>query len=131
MSALRATDDRNAFGLLPVAVAGLALLEQSVPLWGEYLEWMDLVGRLRRLEERWGATADAAGWTPVELWGLDSAAPRARLSRMGGAFLACLRTHQVICIDPEAIRLVTRTSARLAVYRPEAGGVLAWEIAGR
>jgi hypothetical protein len=32
--------------------------------------------------------------------------------------------------DLDAIRLVTRTSARLSVYRPEAGAVLAWEIRG-
>jgi hypothetical protein len=47
---------------------------------------------------------------------------------MGGAWLACLRNHQVIRVDPEAIRLVTRTSARLSVYRPEGGGLLVWEI---
>jgi hypothetical protein len=125
---LAAIDDRDAFGLLPLAVAGLALLEQCVPLWGEHPEWMDLVARLRAFEERWGATAEAARWTQVELWGVDPVAPRARLSRMGGAWLASLRNHQVIQVDPEAIRLVTRTSARLSVYRPEEGGVLAWEL---
>jgi hypothetical protein len=66
--------------------------------------------------------------SPADLYGLDPDAPRARLSRMGGAWLACLRNHQVIRVDPDAIRLVTRTSARLSVYRPEGGGLLVWEI---
>jgi hypothetical protein len=47
---------------------------------------------------------------------------------MGGAWLACLRGHCVVQVDPEAIRVVTRTSARLSVYRPEDGSVLAWEL---
>jgi hypothetical protein len=128
MTARPAIDQRDVFGLLPVAVAGLAQLEQSAPLWGDRLEWTELVGRLRVFEERWSAAADAAGWTLVELWGLDPVAPRARLSRMGGAWLASLRNHQVIQVDPDAIRLVTRTSARLSVYRPGSGAVLGWEI---
>jgi hypothetical protein len=109
-------------------------------------------------------------------------APRARLSRTGGAFLACLHNHRAVQVDPDAIRLYLLglpcrplglwihpeaevphpvgdlsarqperladlagreslvgqlrqlfnqscvTSARLAVYRPEAGGVLGWEL---
>jgi hypothetical protein len=89
---------------------------------------MELVAGLRAFEQRWGATADAAGWTLVELWGLDPDAPRARLSRMGGAFLACLRTHQVIGVDAQRISVVTRAASRLSIYRPEGGGVLGWEI---
>jgi hypothetical protein len=45
---------------------------------------------------------------------------------MGGGFLACLRTHRVIVIDAEAVRVVTRTASRLSIYRPEEGAVLAW-----
>jgi hypothetical protein len=120
--------ETDAFGLLPAAIAGLAHLEQSAPLWGEHPDWMELIARLRAFEERWGAAADAAGWSLVELYGLDPVAPRARLSRMGGAWLASLRNHQVIQVDREAIRLVTRTSARMSIYRPEDGGVLAWTI---
>jgi hypothetical protein len=108
--------------------AGLGLLAQSAPLWGTRLESTELVAALRGFEERWGAVARAAGWSPVELWGLDPIAPRARLSRTGGAFLACLHNHRAVQVDPDAIRLVTRTSARLSVYRPEPGGVLAWEL---
>jgi hypothetical protein len=47
---------------------------------------------------------------------------------MGGAWLANLRIHQQVAIDRDAIRLVTRTAARLSVYRSRAGGVLACEL---
>jgi hypothetical protein len=33
-----------------------------------------------------------------------------------------------IQVDPEAIRVVTRTAARLSIYRPEDGAMLAWSI---
>jgi hypothetical protein len=49
---------------------------------------------------------------------------------MGGAFLACLRAHRVIGVDANAITMVTRTSARLRVYRGaiDDGAVLAWSL---
>lgn len=127
MTSSPAADQRDVFGLLPAAVAGLAQLEHG-PLWGDRLEWTELVAALRAFEERWGDLARSAGWSLVQLYGLDPDAPRARLSRMGGAFLASLRAHQVIDVDSERIRVVTRTSARLSVYRPEDGAVLAWEL---
>jgi hypothetical protein len=49
---------------------------------------------------------------------------------MGGAWLANLSGHQTVAVDRDAVRLVARTAARLSVYRPEAGGVLAWELCG-
>jgi hypothetical protein len=128
MTALRATDERDTFGLLPAAVAGLAQLEHGPSLWGDHLEWVELVAALRAFEERWGDLARSAGWSLVQIYGLDPDAPRARLSRMGGAFLASLRAHHVIEIDAERIRVVTRTAARLSIYRPEPGAVLAWEL---
>jgi hypothetical protein len=59
----------------------------------------------------------------VQLFGVCPAAPRS-----GGAFLASLRAHQVIGLDAQRIRVVTRTSARMSIYRPEDGGVLAWAL---
>jgi hypothetical protein len=47
---------------------------------------------------------------------------------MGAAFLACLRDHRVIAVDAVAVRVVARTAARLSIYRPEAGVVLAWKL---
>jgi hypothetical protein len=135
MTALPATDERDAFGLPPLAgpvpdevLAGLAKLATAAPLWGDRLEWTELVAGLQAFSARWHCLATAAGWSPVDLWGLDPIAPRNRISRMGGAFLACLHNHRVVQVDPDAIRLVTRTSARLSIYRPEAGAVLAWEL---
>jgi hypothetical protein len=131
------TRTRDVFGLPMVAdpvpddvLAGLALLEGSAPLWGDRLEWTELIVSLRAFASRWHHPSISAGWTMTQLWGLDPVAPRNRLSRMGGGWLVSLRNRQVIQVDPEAIRLVTRTSARMSIYRPEVGGVLAWEIAG-
>jgi hypothetical protein len=129
MTALPATQDRDVFGLLtdPVA-AGLGLLAHHPPLWGDASSWAELLSALRAFHDRWTAPARAAGWSDVQLFGLDPVAPRARLSRTGGAFLASLPGRQVLGVDTRRIALVTRTSARLGVYCPEAGGVLAWEI---
>jgi hypothetical protein len=105
--------------------AGLGLLAHHAPLWGDASSWTELLGALRAFHDRWTAPARAAGWSDVQLFGLDPNAPRARLSRMGGAFLACLPGRQVLGVDARRIALVTRTSARLSVYCPEAGGTLA------
>jgi hypothetical protein len=129
VTALPATADRDVFGLLsdPVA-AGLGLLAHHPPLWGDASSWAELLSALRSFHDRWTTPARAAGWSDVQLFGLDPVAPRARLSRMGGAFLACLPGRQVLGVDTQRIALVTRTSAPLSVYCPEAGGVLAWEL---
>jgi hypothetical protein len=132
MTALRATDDLFELIFDPPneVAAGLELLAQSPPLWGDRLEWTELVAGLRAFEERWGAIARSASWTLPLLYGLDPHARRARVGRMGAAFLASLRAHRVIAVDDKAITMVTRTSARLRVYRGEqdAGAVLAWEL---
>jgi hypothetical protein len=94
--------------------AGLGLLAHHAPLWGDASSWTELLGALRAFHDRWTAPARAAGWSDVQLFGLDPNAPRARLSRMGGAFLACLPGRQVL--------------GGLSVYCPEAGGTLAWEV---
>jgi hypothetical protein len=52
-------------------LAGLALLEDGAPLFGDRMEWIELIAALRAFEERWGAVARSAGWSPVELYGLD------------------------------------------------------------
>jgi hypothetical protein len=102
----------------------------STPLWGDENDWRAPVDRLRAFAARWHCPATAAGWSDVQLFGLDPVAPRARLSRMGGAFLACLRDHRVVAIDAGAVRVVTRTASRLSVYRPADGAVLAWSLSG-
>jgi hypothetical protein len=87
-----------------------------------------LVDRLRAFSLRWHSPASAAGWSELELYGLDPDAPRNRLSRMGVAFLASLPGRQVLGVDTRRIALIARTSAKLSVYRPADGGVLAWEF---
>jgi hypothetical protein len=59
---------------------------------------------------------------------LDALSGYARVGRMGAGWLARLRDHRVIAVDPEAVRVVARTAARLSIYRPETGAVPAWHL---
>jgi hypothetical protein len=77
----------SVFGPADEVAAGLAQLEQGPPLWGDPTEWIDLVRRLRAFETPAGARARLAGWTLPQLYRLDPVAPRARVGRMGAAFL--------------------------------------------
>jgi hypothetical protein len=127
--------DRDAFGL-PVSggavpdtiLAGLAKLSGGPPLWGSEIEWLEFVDRMRTWSARWYGPATAAGWSRAQLFGLSADAPQLRRDLMGGAWMANMRAHQTVAIDRDAIRVVARTAARLSIYRPQAGGVLAWEL---
>jgi hypothetical protein len=129
MTALPATDERDAFGLLvdPVA-AGLAHLERYAQLWGDRQAWAELLVAVGAFHSRWTGSCRAAGWSDVQLFGLDPNAPYAHVGRMGAAWVACMRAHCVVSVDPVAIRFVARTAARLSIYRPEAGAALAWTL---
>ena len=136
MTTLQAIDERDIFGLPPLTgaggavAAGLALLRTSGPLWGGAAEWAELVAALQAFEDRWGAASRAAGWSLEQLYGVDPDAPRARVGRLGAAFLVALRAHQVVEIDHVGMLLVTRTSARLRILRgkPDSDAVLAWTL---
>jgi len=131
MAARPAIDERDVFGLLIDQVsAGLVRLERGAPLWGDRAIWAELLVAVGTFHARWTGPCRAAGWSDVQLFGLDRDAPRNRLSRMGGAFLASLPGRQVLGVDTRRIALITRTSAKLSVYRPADGGVLAWELCG-
>jgi hypothetical protein len=55
-------------------------------------------------------------------------APQARRDMLGGAWLANLHgDRQTTAVDPTAIRITTRTAARLSIYKPAGGGTLAWD----
>jgi hypothetical protein len=127
----------DVFGLPPLADAvpdsvlrGLADLAASAPLWGEHPEWIELLTNVQAFAARWHSSATAAGWSLPQLYGLDPVAPRARVGRMGAAFLVALRGHQVVEVDRHAITMVSRTAARLRLFRGEAdpGVVLAWKL---
>ena len=127
--------DRDVFGLPPLAgpipesvLAGLGQLAAAPPIWGDNSQWLELVDRLRAFSMRWHSPSAAIGWTAEQLYGLDSDAPYTRVGRMGAAFLACLREHRVIAVDAVAVRVVASTAARLSIYRPEGGAVLAWKL---
>jgi hypothetical protein len=76
------------------------------------------------------AAPGSPGWSLLRLCGLDPCLPRARIGRMGAAFLVVLRGHQVVEVDRRAILMVARTGAWLRVYRgePDPEVVLAWDL---
>ena len=96
------------------------------PLWEK--DWTPLVESLKAFHAQWAAAATAAGWSIIELYGLDAAAPYARLDHWGGAFLASLPDRKVVSVDAQAIQLITERGVKLSAYKPAAGGVLAWQI---
>lgn len=130
--------DHDAFDLPPLTGAapdavliGLSSLASSAPLWGSAIEWRELVDGLRAWTCRWHGPATAAGWTTTQLFGLSAHARQVRREMMGGAWLATLHgDRQTTSVDPTAIKITTRTAARLSIYRPAPGGVLAWSLCG-
>lgn len=135
MTARPAPDLFDAFGLPPLAgpvpdsvLAGLGAIAAGAPLWGSPTEWANLIDRIRTWACRWNGVATAAGWDVAALYGVSAEAPQVRRDIMGGAWLACRPGYQTLAIDHEAIRIVGRTAARLSIYPPAPGGVLAWEL---
>jgi hypothetical protein len=103
----------------PPAAAARPVDESTVPV-------VDMVD-MRAWACRWHGPATSAGWSTAQLFGLSPDAPQVRRDLMGGAFLACRPDCQTIAVDSKAITLVVRTSSRMRVYKPAAGGALAWD----
>jgi hypothetical protein len=121
MAALGAPDlFAEIFAPADEVAAGLGALAQSAPLWGTRLEWTELVTALQSFEGRWGGVARLAGWSVVQLYGLDPVAPRNRLSRMGAGFLASLPGRQVLAVDHgagERAVILPRKTSRQSVLK--------------
>ena len=49
-------------------------------------------------------------------------------SRRTAGCASCLGDHRLIAVDAGAVRVVARTAARLSIYGPETGAVLAWNL---
>jgi hypothetical protein len=119
------------FGRGDEARAGLGLLATSPSLWPVSADrWAATVAAVTAFEARWGGLARMGGWTNLAIYGLGRTAPYADLSRMGAAWLAARNDRTVIGIDAGSIMLVTRTAARLRIFRgePNGGAVLVWEL---
>ena len=97
--------------------------------WGQ--DWQTVRDGVLRFADalagRWLAKAAALGWTDVDLFGADPAAPAARLDVRGTAtFIANAEIH---LITADAIIVGTRAGKRLRITRPTTpGGVPLWEM---
>lgn len=109
--------------------APLASLLERPPIWPvPPREWSAIITAVRAFAARWHGQAAAAGFTDLQLYGLDPRAPSANLAAMGAAWLIARTGHVVLTIDRAGIELRSRSGARLRLLRREtAGAVLPWE----
>lgn len=98
--------------------------------WG--LDWREVRDGVLRFADGlgsgpWAAKAFAGGWNTVDLFGVDPAAPYARLDVRGAA--TYLKAARVVAITAEEIVIEIRPGNRLCVTKPtNKGGVAVWKI---
>jgi len=109
----------------------LELLERSPALWPvDVATWSAALASVRSFAARWGGQAHAAGWSPLELYGLHRLAPYASLAGMGAAWLVARSGHPVVDVAGAAIRLRSATGAELRIFcgALDPMSVLAWAL---
>ena len=87
--------------------------------------WRAMVDGGGRFLDKWGNKADALGWTPGELFGLDKDAPLNRRDRRGAAFF--LADAEVVDITEDEIT-VKIDGAVQRIRRRDGFTIPAWEI---
>jgi hypothetical protein len=113
-------------------LTGLNALMQRAPLWPIRADrWASIVNECQRFADRHHATAVAAGWHPVALFGMSPRAPHARLEMLGAGWLIAVAGHHVLDVTRTEISLRTISGARLQIPRrePHPDAVLPWESA--
>ncbi|WP_133251546.1 hypothetical protein [Zavarzinia aquatilis] len=111
---------------------GLARLASMPPPeeWGR--DWRSVRDGILRFADRlaadpWAAKAHRLGWTAADLFGVNAAAPAARLDCRGAATF--IGDAEIYLITDEAIVVGNTTGKRLRITRPKTkGGVPLWEV---
>ena len=76
----------------------------------------------------WGKTADRAGWTALDLFGVHPTAPTARFDVMG--LIPIVRGRSVCVLTEKSATIDCKSGAKLTFYAPTgAGAVLITESA--
>lgn len=107
---------------------GLARLDPDVPPRGfPPLRWMELVNDSGLLLDQWGAVLEALGWTDLDLWACDQAAPDQRLDLAGLA--VAMSGRKVLAVTASTATIKT-TSCVLTFYRHTRAEprVLLWDL---
>jgi hypothetical protein len=115
-------------GGLPKEIAeGLARLDIMRPPeeFGQS-RWRLIVNDAALFADTWGARALALGWRPIELFGIHSEKPVARIDCRGLAFL--LNGGKVVAMDSVSATIVTPNGTKQRHYRwqDNPGAKLAW-----
>jgi hypothetical protein len=76
--------------------------------------WRRIIDATGTFLDEWAAKAIACGWTDLDVFGCDAAAPDRRFDCMG---IALVDRWEVVGIDEGGADLMTETGARLRYYR--------------
>ena len=98
------------------------LKERESPDWMSPDRWEMLLADAEHFLVRWSQTADAMGWTELDLYGAHPTRPATRFDLMG--LLVLLQGAEVIALSAESASFRRPSGAGLRFYRPAAGGVL-------
>ena len=90
--------------------------------------WQRIIDATGTFLDRWAADAIKCGWSDLDVFGCDSAAPDRRFDCMG---IALFDRWEVVGIDEGGADLMTETGARLRYYRRPLPGhtVRLWDLA--
>lgn len=103
------------------------LKERAAPDWVMPDRWETLLHDAERFLDRWSSTAQALGWTALDLFGVHPTRPAARFDVMG--LLLLLHGDEVIALTAEGASIRRPSEAVLRFSRPSPGGVLLSEAA--
>jgi hypothetical protein len=98
------------------AEAFASIAQTSAPGDFEPERWSDILDGMLRFCDEWAGRANALGWQPSEIFGLDLSAPAARVDRRGLALLLG-NGARVESIDSEGADIRTSGGARQRFYR--------------
>lgn len=103
------------------------LKERQSPDWMMSNRWEMLLQDAERFLDRWSSTAQAMGWTALDLFGVHPNRSAARFDVMG--LLLLLQGGEVIALTVEGASIRRPSGAILRFPRPAAGGILLSEAA--
>ncbi len=103
------------------------LKERASPDWMMPDRWEVLLHDAERFLDRWSSTAQAMGWTALDLFGVHPNRPAARFDVMG--VLPQLQGGEVIALTEKGASIKRPSGAGFRFSRPLPGGVLLSEAA--
>jgi hypothetical protein len=95
--------------------AGFQKLQYGCPKGVDNPRYVEALADAELFLAQWGATAEAFGWPPEDLFGLDPVAPLRRYDRMGLIWL--LRGRPVVALTASTATIRIKDGGALTFYR--------------